>query len=159
MGVGQSSYIEHLQRVAAELGVRKRFAVLPPVGYDEVLQFTVGADVGHGLYEPSHVNNVHIATASNKIMEYMACGVPVLVSDRPGLRDLVQNHRCGVCADESSPEAIAAAVNALLRHREQAADMGKAGRHAFETVFCYERQFAPVLAALRAHMAHAGRLP
>jgi glycosyltransferase involved in cell wall biosynthesis len=158
MGIGQPAYIDHLKSVAADLGVREQFAVLPPVGYDEVLQFTSGADVGHGLYEPTHINNTHIATASNKIMEYMACGVPVLVSDRPGLRDLVQTHSCGFCADESSPEAISAGVNALLRHPEQALDMGKAGRHAFETVFCYERQFAPVLSALEAHPGPTDRL-
>lgn len=149
MGIGQTSYVEHLKRLTAELGVGERFAVLPPVGYDEVLEFTSGADVGHGLYQPTHINDMHNTTASNKIMEYMACGLPVLASDRPGFRDLVQSYHCGVCVKESAPKSIAAGVNRLLGNPEEAANMGKAGRHAFETVFCYERQFALVQEAFR----------
>lgn len=145
MGYGSPDYIEHLYALAAELKVTRQFAVLPRVGYDELEYFTPGADAGHGLYDPAHINNMHITTASNKIMEYMAAGLPLLVSDRPGLRRLVETHHCGVVADESDPASIALAVNTLLNDPQQAKQMGAAALHAFETQFCYEQQFAPVL--------------
>ncbi len=77
-------------------------------------------------------------------MEYLAAGLPVLVSDRPGLRKLIETYDCGITADESSPESIAHAVNTLLGDPDLARRRGQNGRRAFEEVFCYERQFAPV---------------
>ncbi len=149
MGPGDTAYIEHLTELADACGVKEQFVYLPPVGYDQVAALTPGAQAGHALYDPIHINNVHITTASNKIMEYLAAGLPLIVSDRPALRALVETYRCGVCADERSPESIAAAVNALLGDPAQARRWGWNGRRAFEEIFCYERQFAPVLEALK----------
>lgn len=149
MGRVASDYLERLFQLAQMLNVVERVVLLPEVGYDQVSQFTSGADAGHALYEPIHFNNSHITTASNKIMEYMAAGLPLLVSDRPGLRSLVEKHGCGVTADESSPSSIAAAVNSLLGDPDRARQMGDGARIAFEQVFCYERQFAPFLDALQ----------
>ncbi len=150
MGVGEPAYLDRLSALAQALGVERRFAILPPVGYDEVAHFTPGADLGHALYEPVHINNVHIATASNKIMEYMAAGLPLLVSDTPALRALVERYGCGLTADHNRPESVAATVNCLLGDPARARQMGAAAARAFEQVFCYERQFAPALDAIRA---------
>jgi starch synthase len=148
MGPGDASYQKHLLQVANELGVQKQFAILPPVGYDEVAQFTASADVGHALYQPTNVNNIHISTASNKIMEYMSASLPLLVSDRPALRSLVEQYRCGATADEANPYSIAGAINDILSDPNSVLRMGAASRQAFETVFCYDRQFAPVIDAI-----------
>jgi glycosyltransferase involved in cell wall biosynthesis len=124
--------------------VERQFAILPPVIYDEVKHFTPGASIGHGLYKPVHINHTYISTASNKIMEYMAAGLPLLVSDRPGLRQMIETYHCGMVADETDPASIAAAINTLLNNPHQAQAMGDAARRAFEAEFCYERQFAPM---------------
>ncbi|HSS19397.1 MAG TPA: glycosyltransferase [Pyrinomonadaceae bacterium] len=149
MGVGEPDYVGSLNEKARALEVERQFVVLPPVGYDDVAQYTSGADLGHALYEPIHVNNAFIATASCKIMEYMEAGIPLLVSDTPALKNLVNKFECGVAADEKSPESIAAAVNLLLGEPEMARRMGAAARKGFEEEFCYDRQFAPVIDELR----------
>jgi len=150
MGYSEANYLERLSALARTLGVERQFAILPPVEYDQVKDFTPGADLGHALYEPIHVNNIHITTASNKIMEYMAAGLPVMVSDRPALRALVERYGCGITADEGDPQSIALAVNSVLGDPARTQQMGAAGRRAFEQVFCYERQFAPALEVFRA---------
>lgn len=147
MGVVDPDYLSHLNSLADHLSVKSQFLVLPPVAYDEVVRFTVEAQVGHGLYNPVNINHVFATTGSNKIMEYMAAGLPILVSDRPGLRHLVERYNCGLTADERSPESIARAVNILLGDPQTAQAMGAAGARAFQEEFCYERQFAPVLQA------------
>lgn len=149
MGIGDASYIQKLNDQARTLGVQQQFFVLPPVGYDQVCEFTPGASLGHALYDPIHINNVHIATASNKIMEYMEAGLPLLVSDTPPLREMVTRYGCGLTADEESPESIASAVNTLLRDPQKAHKMGAGARRAFEQEFCYERQFAPVIESIK----------
>jgi Glycosyl transferases group 1/Glycosyltransferase Family 4 len=145
MGLSDRGYVEMLLSLAKELGVEKQFAVLAPVGYDEVVNFTGDAQIGHALYDPIHINNQHITTASNKIMEYMEAGLPLLVSETPALKNLVTTYECGVTADEKSPQGIAHSINYLLGQPEQARAMGLAARKAFEEKFCYERQFGPVI--------------
>lgn len=155
MGPGDPAYLAHLAGLARALGVERQFAILPPVGYDEVAQFTAGADAGHALYDPIHINNVHITTASNKIMEYMAAGLPLLVADSPAMIALVANYGCGVTADQRSPEGIAVAVSALLGDRDLARRMGAAGAREFDASLSYERQFAPALATFRHWCDHS----
>ena len=150
MGIGKTTYWERLETLAQALGIEHRFVILPPVGYDQVAQFTPGADVGHALYEPIHMSHATPTTSSNKMMEYMAAGLPLLVSDIPSLRALVERYQCGITADQESPESIAVAVNALLGDPARARQMGAAGRQAFEQVFCYERQFGPAVDAFLA---------
>jgi glycosyltransferase involved in cell wall biosynthesis len=150
MGIAEPAYLGQLSALAQALGVEKRFVVLPPVGYDQVAQFTPGADLGHALYEPVHFNHTYFTTASNKVMEYMAAGLPLLISDTPVSRALLEKYACGLTADHSRPESVAAAVNCLLGDPARARQMGAAAARAFEQVFCYERQFAPALDAVRA---------
>ncbi len=147
MGIGEAGYVDSLNKLAASLGVADQFIALPPVPYDRVSQFTHDADLGHALYEPIHVNNLNI-TGSCKIQEYMAAGLPLLVSDRPSLRSLVEEYSSGLAADDSSPESIAAAIKTLLNNPEASQEMGISSRQAFEREFCYEKQFAPVIRAI-----------
>jgi len=156
VGIGEPEYLGMLTRLAGELGVAEQLTILPPVSYDEVLKLAPGADVGHALYEPIHINNRHITTASNKIMEYMAAGLPVLVSDRLSLRAFVDKYECGLTADESSPESIAVAINTLLGDPELARRLGAAGTRSFEEEFNYEHQFSAVLAAFQSLCRSSG---
>ena len=103
MGLVEDAYRQALRQLAQEMGAAGRFVILPPVAYDQVAAYTPAAAAGHALYDPIHVNNQHITTASNKIMEYLAAGVPLLVSDRPDLRRFVDRYHCGLAADETSP--------------------------------------------------------
>lgn len=144
MGIADAAFVESVQRLAVEVGVQDRFVVLPPVSYDTLAQFTPDADLGHALYEPVHVNNQNISGAC-KVHEYMAAGVPLLVSRQPTLRSLIEKYECGLAADENSSESIAASVNSLLCDDKFARRLGDAGRRAFQEVFCYERQLAPLL--------------
>ncbi len=148
MGLANEDYVDYLRNLAKRHGVDERFVILPPVAYDDVASFTTGASIGHALYDPVHVNNRYITTASNKTMEYMAAGLPLLVSDRPGLRALIERYDCGLTADESDPTSIAAAVNTLLGDPLRARQMGANAARAFDEEFRYEKQFAPVLTAM-----------
>lgn len=149
MGPVEQSYKQHLTELAEQLNVESRFFILPPVPYSEVARFTAEADVGHALYDPIHINNLHITTASNKIMEYMAAGCPLLLSDRPDLRLFIEKTQCGIVADEKSPTSIAYAINRLMKDEPMASQMGQAGKRAYIEEYNYFAQFSPVLQKLK----------
>lgn len=82
-------------------------------------------------------------------MEYMAAGLPLLVSETESLKALIEKYKCELTADETAPESIASAINILTGNPERARRMGDAARQAFEREFSYERQFASVLESFR----------
>lgn len=65
-----------------------------------------------------------------KVYEYMAVGLPVIVSDYPFMRKAVEEEKFGVCVDPSDTKAIAKAIQELLSNPEKAAQMGKNGQEA-----------------------------
>lgn len=55
-----------------------------------------------------------IETFGVAIVEAMAAGLPIIVGDSPGCRDIVRNGRDGIMVPARDPEALAAAMAALM---------------------------------------------
>ncbi len=72
----------------------------------------------------------HLSAFPTKLFEYMAAGLPVVVSDLPTIRPIVEACNCGILIDPQDPKAIAAGLNTLLNNPQQAEAMGQRGLEA-----------------------------
>lgn len=80
-----------------------------------------------------------------KLFEYMAYGIPILCSNFPNLREIVEKPHCGLCVDPDNPAEAAEAVRYLWDHPEQARQMGENGREAARTTYNWETQAKKLL--------------
>ena len=89
----------------------------------EVLPLVAAADVGVLLTDPSQ----HAEGCSNAIMEYMACGLPVVATDSGGNRELVEDGVTGFLVASGDAAGFARRLEELRGSAGRAA-MGAAGR-------------------------------
>jgi len=75
-----------------------------------------------------------------KFFEYMGAGIPILCSDFPVWRSLMEDTGAGLCVDPRKPDAIATAIRYLLEHPEKAREMADNGRRAFESQYNWDSQ-------------------
>ncbi|MEA5446546.1 glycosyltransferase, partial [Gammaproteobacteria bacterium AB-CW1] len=106
---------DDLMARARERGVIERVHFLEAVPFEELPAWTASADVGLQLLENIGLN--HYSTDSNKIFEYGMAGLPVIASDFPEIRKIVESADFGLLVDPADIEAIRAA---MIRLRDDA---------------------------------------
>lgn len=92
-----------------------------------------------------HPEPNHIRAEPNKLFEYMSASIPVIASDFPLWREIIQKHGCGLVVNPQDPQAIARAIEHILSHPEEAEAMGRRGRHAVESQYNWTSEEAKLL--------------
>lgn len=74
----------------------------------------------------------HIDAQPNKMFEYMSAGVPVIGSNFPLWKQIIEGNQCGLCVDPLAPQTIAEAIDYLVTHPVEAEQMGRNGQKAVQ---------------------------
>lgn len=135
-----------LHERAARFGVHVRFTGGLP--HEDVVQHIADADV---LVNPSYSESFGMA-----LVEAMACGTPVAATRVGGMRELVTDD-VGVLVERADPQALAAAIVALLEDPRRRDSMAQAGRTRVEQLFSWDVIAADAAARYRALASGGGR--
>lgn len=141
--------------VAADLGAAHRAGRLRWRGMvpnDRALAELPGALAGLSLLrdEPNYRHS-----RPTKVVEYMACGVPVLTTPSPVAVDLVRRYDCGVVVPFRDPQAVAAAVTRLRDDADERAALGRRGHQAARCCHDWQRSGRAFVAQLEAWAGEA----
>lgn len=127
-------------------GLRDEVVALP--GWEAVneLGFVSRADV-RGVLATSIAGIVtflsvpnHTESQPNKMFEYMSAGLPVIASNFPLWREIIEGNECGLCVDPADPAAIAAAIDQLVDDPIAARRWGENGRRAVYDRYNWESE-------------------
>lgn len=144
--LGSRGYVAALLALATKLGVGDRVDVFPPAPRSSILSRISEADIGLALIpiKGANVNERNMVGASNKVFEYLAGGVPCLVSDTPEWRRELVDAGVALPCDPEDARSIGTAIEWALANRERLSAMGATGRARVLQDWNYETQFAPV---------------
>lgn len=140
-GMPDPGYVEGLRELAARHGVTERVVFDGAVDLRDLVPLAARSDIGIFVQENVSLHKKH--TLPNKIFEYIMAGLPVIVSDLPEMRRVVDEHDLGFCVPELTPEAVAESVNRfgrdnLLPYHERALAAAK--------TLCAEVEYVPLVA-------------
>ncbi len=109
-------YLEQqLRDRAAELEA-ENVVFYPPVKVEELVLMAARSHVGVAITEPVSLN--FKLSVSNKLFEYAAAGLPVIMSDIPEHRYLNGKYEFGIILEENTPKCFADAVLKLYGDKE-----------------------------------------
>jgi glycosyltransferase involved in cell wall biosynthesis len=72
----------------------------------------------------------YIESQPVKMFEYMSAGLPVISSNFPLWKEIVEGNNCGICVNPDNPLEIAKAIQYIFDNHDITEQMGKNGRQA-----------------------------
>lgn len=79
-----------------------------------------------------------IDTLATKIYEYMAVGLPVIISNTKFAKGLISRYKFGICVDPKNIDEIAEKINFLLENPTVAQQMGEKGKKLIKYKYNWE---------------------
>jgi glycosyltransferase involved in cell wall biosynthesis len=114
--VGSSRDDQKLKQLAQELQVENLVYFEGWQDQGEFPSYIVASDIG---LSPLHRNAHHDTTYANKIFQYMAFNLPVVVSDCPAQANVIRKENSGLVHKASDPQDLADKIRSILNHTWQ----------------------------------------
>jgi glycosyltransferase involved in cell wall biosynthesis len=138
VGRGRARQRKELQRRVRKLGLEGFVSLEPPVAHDAVPALIAEADL---CLAPLSYNerNVVQGCCPLKVLEYAACGRPVIAANLPVVRELLREEREAVLVPPDAPDALAAAVLRVLSEPQASARRVERARRRVQTHFTWRQ--------------------
>lgn len=88
----------------------------------------------------------YVRAYTGKMFEYMAAGVPVIVSDFDLWKGLLDQTNCGISCTPKDHKALKEAIQELLSNEKNASLLGSNGKSAAKSDFCWESEEQKLIA-------------
>jgi len=124
--IGAGPRLPSLVRLARRLGVNERVRFCPAVSDEDLPRFLALGDV---FVFPSQNRLEGFGLA---VAEAMAVGLPVVVADMPGVREVIESGREGLLAEPLIASDLAEKIRTILDDPGLGRRMGRAGRDRAE---------------------------
>jgi len=114
-----------------------RISYLGFLNRDKLLRILEEYDAGLVIFDA--ISN-YMNTLPIKLFEYMAAGLPVIVSDFPIWREIIDEAKCGICVKPNDPAMAADAMRHMAAHPQECMQMGINGRKAVEEKYNWKKE-------------------
>lgn len=111
LGNGDASYMSTLQSLAQKLGVEKRILFHPAVPISELWKYVGAVDVSVMMIRASAKSYYY--ALPNKFFESIQALTPIIASDFPEMKKIIEKYEIGLTCDPDDVNAINACVERM----------------------------------------------
>jgi len=130
--------IEKLTIFCNQFVYKDQILFIPQVAYEDMPSYLSLCDVGVIPLPPE--NEWCWESSPLKTLEYLAMGKPIIATNIPFHKRILDKGNCGVLIKNSEPESIATAIIQLYENKEKLEEMGKTGREIVEKYYTWEKK-------------------
>jgi len=134
--IGDGAAIPNLKERAIRKGLEKHFFFSGWIPFEEVPSFISACDVGLVILPDISSARIRVTL---KGFEYWACEKPIVVSNLPALREIVEPWQTGLFYKPGDAKDLAAKTCALLEDKSLSRKMGEAGRKLVEKEYSWDK--------------------
>jgi glycosyltransferase involved in cell wall biosynthesis len=113
--VGSGDVIEMLKAKVKKNNLQQKVLFFGKKPYTELLNYTSVSDLGVSLDKSTNVN--YKFSLPNKIFDYLHCGLPMLVSDLPEIRKIVEGYQVGIISPSHDPKELASQIKQVFSNK------------------------------------------
>ncbi|MBF0752842.1 glycosyltransferase [Jeotgalicoccus nanhaiensis] len=110
--LGDGKERQNLLDYHRELKLEDKVIFIDRVPYQELRSYTKTADIGIQFLENTNFN--HYSASSNKLFEYLMAHVPVIGSDLPEIKKVIEEEKIGLTVEESNTIELQQAIQELI---------------------------------------------
>ncbi len=114
--IGSGDVIPALKLMVVELRLNEKVKFEPKKSPSELFLYTLCADLGLSLDKNSNLN--YRFSLPNKIFDYIQAGVPILASDLPEIKKIVEGYNIGYISPDHNVKNLAALMNKMIDNKE-----------------------------------------
>ena len=107
------------------------------ISREEVNELYGKSRAGLVIYQPA-AN--HMESQPIKMFEFMAAGLPVVASDFPLWKAIIEDSQCGICVNPQDSVAVKEACKRMIFNPAEAEDLGRNGRYAVEQKYNWDKE-------------------
>ena len=108
------------------------------VKYEKIPTFLSVSKIAFALYEPTfwHLRS----KASSKLFVYMRSGVPIVISDFPGIGGIVKECKSGIAIDPDNIEVISRSIIELINNKRKYDIISENGKRAVSNFYNWDKE-------------------
>jgi len=134
---------EKIHKLLEQFNLQHNVRLVGKVRHEEIYNMLPRCHIGIAILHPEPN---YIESLPTKLFEYMAAVLPVIASNFPLWKGIVEGNNCGLTVDPLNPREIARAVEYLIEHPGEARKMGKNGRKVVLEKYNWENERKKLLA-------------
>jgi glycosyltransferase involved in cell wall biosynthesis len=110
--IGGGEYTDYYKKLCSNKGLNSKVFFFGKIPQDELLTYTAGADIGLSVIE--NLSLSYYYALPNKMFEYILTGVPVLASNFPQMKDIIDKYKVGLYIDPENTEELKKTLQLMI---------------------------------------------
>ena len=142
--LGEGNFKFELEKNIKQLKIENKVKFAGNIDYDDLHKWTCSADIGLCNIEP--ISFSYKLALPNKLFEYILAELPVLVTDLPALKEVINSTNCGfVIPSENTATDILNALDSIVNSLEKY----KTNSKNIKNNFIYESQKEKIIQLIK----------